>query len=314
MGKTHVNAGLAIFFLATAVMLIGGLALVPPIQQAQATAQPDMVTICHRNPSNPDNPVTITVIESAVQEHLDHGDSLGPCVVEEPPEPLAASITATPTQGDAPLTVQFQASATGGTPPYTYSWDFDGDGVVDETSDEPTAQHTYNEPGRYLVSLLVTDSASGEDQTARDTLEITVNEPRCFGETATRTGTAGNDNLVGTNGRDVIIGLGGDDTIQGLGGADLLCGNGDNDRIDGGSGNDRIDGGDGNDNNLSGSSGNDQIVGEAGNDNISGGSGNDNLGGGTGNDRLDGSSGIDRADGGPDFDTCNAETETNCEA
>jgi len=119
MEKTDVHTAtwLAISFLATVVMLIGGLVLVPPIQQAQATTQPDRVTICHRNPSNPGNPQTIIVIESAVQEHLEHGDSLGPCVVEEPPEPLAVSITATPTQGDAPLTVDFSATVTGGTPP-----------------------------------------------------------------------------------------------------------------------------------------------------------------------------------------------------
>jgi hypothetical protein len=292
MEKTdvHMATGLAIFFLATAVMLIGGLALVPPIQQAQATTQSDRVTICHRNPSNPDNPVTITVIESAVQEHLDHGDSLGPCVVEEPPEPLAVSITASSTQGDAPLTVDFSATVTGGTPPYTYSWDFDGDGIVDETSDEPTAQHTYNEPGTYLASLLVTDSASGEDQTARDTLEIIVNEPSppsCEGQTATIVGTSGNDNNIrGTSRSDVIAGLGGDDRIAGLGGNDLICGGGGNDRIEGGAGNDRV----------LGESGNDELLGESGNDDLIGGPD------------------TDTANGGLNADRCEAETETSCEA
>jgi hypothetical protein len=36
-------------------------------------------TVCHIPPGNPDNPQTILVDESAVQTHLDHGDSLGPC-------------------------------------------------------------------------------------------------------------------------------------------------------------------------------------------------------------------------------------------
>jgi outer membrane biosynthesis protein TonB len=37
------------------------------------------ITICHIPPGNPFNAHTITVGESAVQAHLDHGDYLGPC-------------------------------------------------------------------------------------------------------------------------------------------------------------------------------------------------------------------------------------------
>lgn len=35
--------------------------------------------VCHVPPGNPDNAHTIVVDDSAVQTHLDHGDSLGPC-------------------------------------------------------------------------------------------------------------------------------------------------------------------------------------------------------------------------------------------
>ena len=42
-------------------------------------APPTQVVICHRPPGNPNNAMTITVNESEVQAHLDHGDSLGPC-------------------------------------------------------------------------------------------------------------------------------------------------------------------------------------------------------------------------------------------
>ena len=39
----------------------------------------DKVTLCHIPPGNPDNKKTITVGASAVEAHLAHGDTLGPC-------------------------------------------------------------------------------------------------------------------------------------------------------------------------------------------------------------------------------------------
>ena len=39
----------------------------------------DKVTLCHIPPGNPDNKKTITVGASAVDAHLAHGDTLGPC-------------------------------------------------------------------------------------------------------------------------------------------------------------------------------------------------------------------------------------------
>ena len=37
------------------------------------------VVVCHTPPGNPDNQHTITVGSPAVQAHLKHGDTLGPC-------------------------------------------------------------------------------------------------------------------------------------------------------------------------------------------------------------------------------------------
>jgi PKD repeat protein len=85
-------------------------------------------------------------------------------------EPLTAEIISNGTQGVAPATFEFQANLTGGTEPYTISWDFDDDS---EESDEQNVVHTFEEAGIYNITLTVTDS---EDQTASDSIEITVEE------------------------------------------------------------------------------------------------------------------------------------------
>jgi outer membrane protein assembly factor BamB len=51
------------------------------------------------------------------------------------------------------ISVDFSGSALYGYPPYIWSWDF-GDG---NTSDEQNPSHVYNSPGRYTVTLTVTD-------------------------------------------------------------------------------------------------------------------------------------------------------------
>src|SRR5215204_5401905 len=88
-------------------------------------------------------------------------------------EPLTAEITSNYTADDdhvAPATFSFAADASGGTGPYTVNWNFGDDS---EESDEESVVHTFNEAGNYTVTLTTTDS---EDQTATDTLEITVEE------------------------------------------------------------------------------------------------------------------------------------------
>ncbi len=55
----------------------------------------------------------------------------------------------------APLTVLLNGSATGGTPPYRFAWDF-GDGAA---SSSQNTTDTYASPGTYAAVLTVTDSA-----------------------------------------------------------------------------------------------------------------------------------------------------------
>jgi uncharacterized repeat protein (TIGR01451 family) len=74
-------------------------------------------------------------------------------------QPPIASATGSPTNGPAPLTVNFNGSGSsdpeGG--PLAYAWDLDGDGAFDDsTAVQPT--YTYTQPGTYNARLRVTDN------------------------------------------------------------------------------------------------------------------------------------------------------------
>jgi glucose/arabinose dehydrogenase/type 1 glutamine amidotransferase/regulation of enolase protein 1 (concanavalin A-like superfamily) len=88
------------------------------------------------------------------------------------PEAVAA---ATPDSGHAPLTVQFDGSAS--TDPegeeLTYAWDFDNDGTVDATT--VAAEHTYTGDGVFDARLTVTDP---QGKTGTTTVPITVGNTR----------------------------------------------------------------------------------------------------------------------------------------
>jgi parallel beta-helix repeat protein len=83
---------------------------------------------------------------------------------------LSASATASPTSGPRPLTVRFTGSASGGTPPYSYRWDF-GDG---QTSTTQNPSHTYETDGNCIAILTVTDKALAK---ALSLVNISVGNP-----------------------------------------------------------------------------------------------------------------------------------------
>src|SRR5467141_532076 len=83
------------------------------------------------------------------------------------PLPLSASFTYLPTSPIASTLISFTATASGGTPGYTYSWNF-GDGGA---ATGLTTTHTYTASGSYSVTLTVKDSASG---TATSTQTVQV--------------------------------------------------------------------------------------------------------------------------------------------
>jgi PKD repeat protein len=78
-----------------------------------------------------------------------------------------AQIVANPTQGSLPLEVQFEAQVTGGSVPYIYAWDLNGDGTVDDT--RPRFSYIYQSAGAYTVTLTVDESGGRSDT---DTIQI----------------------------------------------------------------------------------------------------------------------------------------------
>jgi PKD repeat protein len=81
--------------------------------------------------------------------------------------PLSASISYSPSNPSPLLPVTFTASATGGTQPYAYSWNF-GDGTTDSGA---RVSHSYLLPGTYTVTLTVIDM---NRQTATSSVTVTV--------------------------------------------------------------------------------------------------------------------------------------------
>ena len=86
-----------------------------------------------------------------------------------------ANAAATPTSGQAPLTVNFDGS--GSTDPdndaLSYAWDLDGDGAFDDST-AAQASFTYTQTGSFQARLRVRDPSGLEDI---DTVTITVGAP-----------------------------------------------------------------------------------------------------------------------------------------
>jgi len=73
-------------------------------------------------------------------------------------ESISAGFSASPTEGEAPLTVQFTDGSTGS--PTSWKWDF-GDGG---TSSTKSPSHTYSKAGTYTVTLNVSDGVSSDSE------------------------------------------------------------------------------------------------------------------------------------------------------
>jgi PKD repeat protein len=91
-----------------------------------------------------------------------------------PVDPPVADFTATPSSGAAPLQVTFTDQSTN--LPSSWAWDFDNDGTIDSTVQNPV--FTYTTPGTYTVALTATNS-SGPNTKTKPAL-ISVGQPLTF--------------------------------------------------------------------------------------------------------------------------------------
>jgi hypothetical protein len=91
------------------------------------------------------------------------------CPQTTTPGGLAVSISVAPTSAAVGENLTLTASATGGTAPYTFDWNF-GDGTTSSGNVNP-AIHAYATSGEFQVSVQVTDS---QNNTATGTATVTV--------------------------------------------------------------------------------------------------------------------------------------------
>lgn len=112
---------------------------------------------------------TYTVTLTATTENNETINASTTITVKKSAPALTLSLTAKPLAGVAPLAVQFLAVAANGKEPVTYAWDYNIDGTVDSTQQNPAT--TFDNPGEYNVTLTVTDATGNS---AQKVMPITV--------------------------------------------------------------------------------------------------------------------------------------------
>jgi PKD repeat protein len=84
-----------------------------------------------------------------------------------------AAFSGSPTNGTAPLTVQFTDNSTGD--PTSWQWDFQNDGTVDSTQQNPS--FVYANPGTYSVHLTVSNGSGSDSATRSGYVNVTAGGP-----------------------------------------------------------------------------------------------------------------------------------------
>ena len=109
---------------------------------------------------------------------------------------LIADFTMNPASGtgEAPLSVQFTDTSTGA--PTTWQWDFNNDGTVDSSVQNPS--YIYTTAGTYTVKLTVTNAGGSDDEVKNGYIVISAPLPATPVAAFTATPTSGNSPLTVT--------------------------------------------------------------------------------------------------------------------
>ena len=115
------------------------------------------------------------------------GAYTGPTVAQAGNRPPSADATANRTDGDAPMDVRFDVTASDPDgDALTYSWDFDTSNGIQTDSSSKSPRHTYTRRGVYTAAVYVRDARGAESS---DSITINVrgsaNEPPTVAATAT---------------------------------------------------------------------------------------------------------------------------------
>jgi|GEM_PF-1035951 len=126
--------------------------------------------------------VNLTVRNPAGSSYRLRGNYIN--VTGQDPNLPGTDFTSSTRSGPAPLFVQFTDASTGS--PFAWEWDFQNDGVIDSTEQNPN--FTYTTPGKYQVNLTATNAFGSKSRLKAN--YITVTEPATGTPTPTPTPTA----------------------------------------------------------------------------------------------------------------------------
>jgi PKD repeat protein len=121
---------------------------------------------------------------------------VGPVIVAPTPTPApVADFTATPQTGYDTLTVAFTDYSTES--PTSWQWDFDNDGTIDSTLQNPTYQYTT--PGTYSVKLIATNASGSGSVTKMDFIVVIPPTDFIGDQTTEPTSLGFGNNVFSTN-------------------------------------------------------------------------------------------------------------------
>jgi len=112
--------------------------------------------------------IVVLAVNGSTGYYWHHYEALGP---PPPPEPPVASFNGSPTNGVAPLTVNFTDTSTG--QPASWAWNFGDSG----TSTAQNPSHQYTAAGTYSVSLTVRNSLGSNTLTKTNYITVTPPPP-----------------------------------------------------------------------------------------------------------------------------------------